>query len=132
MPTKARIVTAERHDSTGGGPTACHQDRPDPPLGCRDNRWFVAAGRSVRSTFNDIRSLERGLAGTAHPEDPNLVVHDRKNATVRGSVSGLEQYLPQLELELGVFRRDRASQRLQDDPFCTGQECSIPSGRTLR
>ena len=27
-------LLAERHDSTGGGQTACHQDPPDPPLGC--------------------------------------------------------------------------------------------------
>jgi len=35
-----RATRHERHDSTGGGQTACHQDRPDPPLGC--NRWLDA------------------------------------------------------------------------------------------
>jgi hypothetical protein len=34
------FLSAERPDSTGGGQTACHQDRVDPPLGC--NRWFAS------------------------------------------------------------------------------------------
>jgi len=48
-------AVAERHDSTGGGQTACHQDRPDPPLDC--NRLFGGTDYAKPIRLTELRTV---------------------------------------------------------------------------
>jgi len=59
--------------------------------------------------FRNIRSTERGLTATAYTQDPDLIVHDGENATIKYAVPSLEKSLTNFKIEFGVLCRNRAS-----------------------
>ena len=59
----------ERHDSTGGGQTACHQDRPDPPLIVHPCAWDWARLRGPSPAQSRLAQCQAHAA----PSSPMVI-----------------------------------------------------------